>query len=85
MITGFLLSLPAYLLQAVFTLLPAGAPAAPEWVSSVYLIWSYINSFSFIVPVNTLVFCLGIAIVFHLSIFGFKAIHWIITKIPFIG
>lgn len=85
MITGFILSIPAYLLMVVFSLLPQGQPASPEWVSSVYLIWGYVNSFSFIVPVSTLVFCLGIAMVFHGSILAFRAMHWIITKIPFVG
>jgi len=82
MIVGFLLSLPAYLLMVVFALFPSGAPASPEWVASVYLIWAYINSFSFIVPVSTLLSCLGIAMVFHLSIFLYHALYWLIKKIP---
>jgi len=82
MITGFFLSLPAYLLMVVFALFPTGQPAPPEWVSSVYLIWSYIDSFSFIVPVDTLLWCLGVAMVFHLSIFLYHALSWLLKKIP---
>jgi len=85
MITEFLLSIPGYLLQAVISLLPTGEGVPIEWTSAVYSIWAYINEFSFIVPVNTLLWALGIALTFHLSIFGFRAVHWIITKIPFIG
>jgi len=82
MITGFFLSLPAYLLMVIFSIFPSGQPAPPEWVNSVYLIWAYINSFSFIVPVSTLVFCLTIAMVFHLSIFLYHAFSWLLKKIP---
>jgi len=85
MIFSFLLSIPAYLIQAIIGLLPAGSSAPTEWVNAVYMIWSNINAFSFIVPVNTLVWCLGIALTFHLAILLFKLFHWVITKIPFIG
>jgi len=85
MITGFILSLPAYLILIVVNLLPNGQSVPQEWVSAVYSIWSYANAFSFIVPVDTLLWALGIALTFHISIIGFKIIHWIITKIPFIG
>jgi len=85
MIFTFLLNIPAYLIAVILSVLPAGSPAPAAWVSGVYTIWGDINAFSFIVPVNTLLFCLGIAMIFHLSILGFKVFHWIITKIPFVG
>jgi len=85
MIIGFLLSLPGYLLQAIIAILPSGEPMPTPWINGVYTIWEYIESFSFIVPVSTLLTVLGLALTFHLAIFGFKAFHWIITKIPFVG
>jgi len=85
MISDFILSIPAFLLQAVINFIPNGNGVPAEWTSAVYSIWGYINEFSFIVPVTTLLWALGIALTFHLSIFAFRAIHWIITKIPFIG
>lgn len=85
MITSFFLSIPAYLLQAIVGVLPIGGTIPTQWTSAVYTIWADINAFSFIVPVNTLVLCLGIAMGFHLAILGFKLFHWIITKIPFVG
>lgn len=85
MITGFLLSIPGYMIQLLVSILPNGQSVPVEWVSAVYSIWGYINAFSFIVPVNTLVFCLGIALTFHIGVLTFKIIHWIITKIPFVG
>jgi len=85
MIFNFLISIPAYLLQALISLLPSGGSIPTEWVESIHLIWGYVNSFSFLVPVQTLLWAVGIAMVFHVSILGFKLFHWIITKIPFIG
>jgi len=85
MITTFLLSIPAYLLQSIVSLLPDGQTIPSEWVTAVHSMWNYINAFSFIVPVTTLLWALGIAVAFHVSIIGFKIFHWIITKIPTIG
>lgn len=85
MIFTFLISIPAYLIQAVVNFLPAGQAVPSEWISAVHSIWSYIEAFSFILPVDVMLWCLGVALGFHLAIFGFKVFHWIITKIPFIG
>jgi len=85
MIFSFLISIPAFLLQALISVLPDGGEIPTEFVEGVAEIWGYINAFSFIVPIDTLLWCLGIAMFFHVAIFSFKAFHWIITKIPFIG
>lgn len=85
MIIGFILSLPAYLIGMIIGLLPSGASMPTEWIESVYAIWRYIEAFAFIVPVSTLLTVLGLALTFHMAIFGFKIFHWIITKIPTIG
>jgi len=85
MITDFILSIPAFLLQAVIGVLPTGQTLPTAWVSAVYTIWADINAFSFIVPVQTLLTVLTIALIFHAAVFGFKVFHWIITKIPTIG
>lgn len=85
MIADFLLSIPAFLISTLLGVLPQGQSIPTDYINAVYMIWSDINAFSFIVPVSTLLSVLTAALVFHLSIFGFKAFHWIITKIPFIG
>lgn len=85
MIFEWLLSFPAYLLQSIVGVLPTGGTMPTEWVSGVYTIWGDMNAFSFIVPVNTLLSVLTLALAFHLGIFAFRAFHWIITKIPFVG
>lgn len=85
MIFDWLLSIPAYLLEGIIGLLPAGGTMPTEWVQGVYTVWGDMNAFSFIVPVNTLISVLALALTFHIAVFTFKAVHWIITKIPFIG
>jgi len=85
MIADFLFSLPAFLLSAIISILPQGAGVPPQFIAAVYQIWNDINAFSFIVPVQTLLTVLGLALALHGGILLFKMIHWIITKIPFIG
>jgi len=85
MIFNFFLSIPAYLIGALISILPDGGTVPQEWVSAVSSMWNYVEAFSFVVPIETLLWCLGIALTFHISILGFKLFHWIITKIPFIG
>lgn len=82
MIADFLLSIPAYIIQAMISVLPDGSALPVEWVNAVYSIWSYVNSFSFIVPVNTLLFCLGISLTMHFGVFAWEALNWVIRKIP---
>jgi len=85
MITQFIVDIPAYLILMLIGILPVGQTVPPDWIAAVYQIWAAVNAFSFIVPVDTLLSVLTLALFFHLAIFGFKAFHWIITKIPGIG
>jgi len=85
MIADYILSIPAFLLLGFLNFLPNGGTFPAEWTEAVYTIYGYINAFSFIVPVDTLLWCLGIAMTYHLAVLGFKVFHWAITKIPFIG
>lgn len=77
MITGFFLEIVYQFINFLIGLLPLGESIPQTWINGVYTIWSYINSFSFIVPVNTLVSVLAIAVTFHLFIFAWKGLHWI--------
>jgi len=85
MIFQWILSIPAYLLQAFIAIFPTGGTMPTDWVNGVYTVWTDINAFSFIVPVSTLLTVLSLALAFHLSILLFKVFHWVITKIPFVG
>jgi len=81
MIIGFLLNVIYAFIAFLLGLLPSGSSLPSEWVSAVYSIWGYINSFSFIVPVTTLVLALSIAMGFHLFVLGWKALHWLYALI----
>lgn len=77
MITAFFLTIAYNFLNFLVGLLPVGSALTSTWVSGVYTLWAYINSFSFIVPVGTLVTCLAIAMAFHLFVFAWKFLHWV--------
>lgn len=77
MIIGFFLNIAYGFVSFLIGLLPSGAPFPSDWVSGVYAIWGYVNAFSFIVPVGMLLFCLGIAMGFHLFVFAWKGLHWL--------
>lgn len=82
MITKFLISLPAFLLQALVSLLPAGEPVRPEWVTSVHTIWTSVQQYAFIVPEDTLLTMLKIALVYHIAVAGVFAFNWLLKKVP---
>jgi len=80
MITEFLLSIPAFILQAFLAIIPNGGSIPTEWSSSVFLMWGYVNQFSFILPINTIVTCLGIVMTYHLTMWGWDALVWILAR-----
>lgn len=82
MIFEWILSLPAYFLQSIIMLLPQSSGVPTEWIESLYTMWGYVNAFSFIVPVNTIVFCLSTIMGYYLIVFGFDLIAWLLKKIP---
>jgi len=77
MITTVFLNIIYQIINFFIGLLPTGVTFPADWVAGVYTIWSYINAFSFIVPVDILITCLGIAVTFHLFVFGWNFMHWI--------
>jgi len=82
MITSFFISIPAYILGAIISIMPQGGSVPTEWVQAVSQIWTAINAFSFIVPVSSLLSCLGIVLGFELAVFGFYAFNWVLKKVP---
>jgi len=85
MIFEFLLKIPALIVQSLISLLPQGGTLPAEWTSAVTTMWGFIEAFEFLIPIDTLLWCLGIALTFHLGVFTFKMFNWIINKIPFVG
>jgi len=77
MITTLLLNIFFVFIGFFLALLPVGGAIPAAWTSGIQTVWSDVNAFSFIVPVGTLVTCLGIALTFHLFQFGWNFFHWI--------
>lgn len=77
MIFTVLLNIIYGFLHYFVTLLPIGNTSTSEWVAGIYTIWAYVNAFSFIVPVNMLVTCLGIAMIFHAFVLSWNIMHWL--------
>jgi len=76
MITGLLLTILFALISFFVGLLPT--IAFPTGITNaITLIWGLVNSVSFLVPVDTLLTVLGLAMVFHGSILLWRLAHLI--------
>jgi len=74
MITGFFLTIFAVILNFFVNLLPIYA-FPPQISDAIQKIWIYINSFSFLFPVNTLLSVLLIAMIFHGTVIAWHFAH----------
>ena len=59
-----------------------GSGVPVEFTTAIHTIWGYIQSFSFIVPISTLLWCLGITLAFEFGVFTFQAFNWLLKKLP---
>jgi len=82
MITDFFLTLPAKLALTVLSILPDISPISLQFVNGLKQIWDYVIMFSFIVPIEAIVFMLAIVIPFDIAMFGWGAFNWVLKKIP---
>lgn len=64
MITGFFLSVGLAVLQFFVGLLPVSAFPS-SITAAIQTVWYYINAVSFLLPVDTLLTVLGLAMLFH--------------------
>lgn len=81
MITEFILSIPAFILQAFLSILPVGGTVPVEWSDSVILIFGYVSQFNFFFPIDSLLTCLGIVFGYHVAIWFWDAMVWILARI----
>jgi len=85
MILTIILNVIYTILAGLLSLLPTGGDFPAEWVSGIYTIWSAVNAFSFLVPTEMLLTCLGIALAWDVFIFAWHFLHWLMRKIPAIN
>jgi len=83
MITGFFLQIFYSVIAFFIGLLPVISIPA-DWSNALILIWGYLQSFSFLFPVSTLVSVLSVALTFHLALLSYdlsiKVYHMIRGK-----
>lgn len=70
MIIGYILSI-LYTILAFFVGILPTTSVPTGWLDALALIWGYLNSFTFLFPVSTLVSVLGVAVAFHLALLGY--------------
>lgn len=79
MIISTFLYIVYYFLYGVISVLPNGGVFPPEFLSSLNTIWNAMSLFSLVVPVSTLLSVLGLAMVWHLFVWVWNTMHWIIS------
>jgi len=79
MITGFFLSALLALLSFIVGLLPVIA-FPPQIASAVALFWSYVNLFSMVIPVGTILTVLLLILTYESVKLIWSALHWVLRR-----
>jgi len=80
MITGFFLSLLLAIVTFIVSLLPVST-FPPQIPSAVSLIWGYVNLFSMVIPVGTIL-AVMLLMFFYLSTkLVWAAAHWLLRRV----
>lgn len=83
MITSFLLTILNTFLLFIVGFLPTGS--LPLQIStSIVNIWGYVNAFSYVIALDTLIQVVVLAVAFDLVMLLWYLINWILKKIPWI-
>lgn len=85
MIFDALLYLGLLMLDWIVSLFPISTGFGAEFHSAMSLIGGYMDIFTPLIPVSTLISLIGIIMGVELGIFGFKTAKWIVSHIPYIG
>lgn len=83
MITSFFLQILFYFVNFLVGFLPSGNLPSGFSDSLIYF-WNLINSFSYILAVDTLLQGMLVVGAFELAILAFHFIEWLLKKIPFL-
>jgi len=80
MIIGFFLSLFYTFISFIVGLLPTSAFPS-EISSAITTFWSYVNLFSMVVPVQTIITVLGLSFTYLATLLVWDAFHWVLRRI----
>jgi len=81
MISSFFLTFFALFLSGLLSLLPSGSLPL-EISASLTSVWGFVNAFSYVIAVDTLLQVVALAIAFDIVVLVWHLIQWIIRKIP---
>jgi len=85
MIITLLLNIAYYLVSAILFFFPLGDGFPSEVIDAFTYFGQQTTMIQPIFPFDTLATVLGLTFLLEASIFGFKALRWIISHIPWIG
>jgi len=85
MILTAIINFAYFLVSGIISILPAssGFPTAAH--TAMAGLGGYLAIWSPVLPITTLITCLGIVFSVEIAIFGFKTFKWILSHIPWIG
>ena len=61
--------------------LPTGHLSS-SFTSALTQLWGIINTFSYLIPVDTLLTLVGLVIAFDIAVLLWRVVNWVIRKIP---
>lgn len=67
--------------STMISFLPDSNGLDPDIQNSIINVWGYIKAYSYILPVSSMFIVLGLALSFHLSIFLYRLVNWVIGKL----
>lgn len=79
MITGFFLSILLTAVSFIVGLLPVIAFPA-QITAGIVWFWSYVNLFSMVIPVQTIVTLIGVMTTYYVVKLLWQAFHWIMRR-----
>jgi len=82
MITKFFLSIPAFILSAVLSIIPNGGTLPQGFIDAVNYLWGFVAPFAVVIPVGALLSVLSVVVLYEVGVFGFHIFSWILKKVP---
>jgi len=82
MIVGFFLNIGLVIVNFIVNLLPT-TPFPPQIPEGIIAFWGYVNLFSLVIPVSTLLTVIVFSLFYEGAILVWHAFHWLLRRIPF--
>lgn len=80
MITGFFLHILFVFISFIVSFLPMNT-FPPQIGAGIALFWGYVNLFSMVLPVSTILTVLSLGLTYEATKLGWKLFHWVLRRI----